>query len=194
MGFRLNSFWSQIHERRWYANEIYFRCILTLPVPDERLGDYRLCYRGIAFHLVSPASAAAVSSSAAFSTDSTPPQARDPVDTLSSGLEEQLIVKRIYVFLGQNLEEAKQVCSPIFNVSLSRFRIEMALVHVSCRKFRLAHLFDYTLGKDSFVMFSGLWTIAFCITNSEYNQLCSEYFNFWNRKQCPTIHSFIKRL
>ncbi|VDD74212.1 unnamed protein product [Mesocestoides corti] len=86
---------------------LIFSLNFPLLVPDDKPGTFRLCYRGITFIF---------SSDSEFNLDEKdstvavlPPTGAPSsiTDASVANSEEQLIVKRIYVFLGQNVTEAK---------------------------------------------------------------------------------------
>ncbi len=82
-------------------------------MPDERPGDYRLCYRGITFILSSPSDVDVTANESGLMSGTATPISIGGAsnitltDTVMSEFEEKLTVKRIYVFLGQNVDEAK---------------------------------------------------------------------------------------
>ncbi|BHF77682.1 hypothetical protein SprV_0602079100 [Sparganum proliferum] len=105
-------------------------------LPDESAsGNYRLCYRGITFILSAPAQED-VPTISGESTTPLSPGSRSPASNFSTVADMsrldtsdiQLVVKRIYLFLGQNISEAKppsQLPSSCYhgNIFLERLRV-----------------------------------------------------------------------
>ncbi|EUB60323.1 hypothetical protein EGR_04881 [Echinococcus granulosus] len=96
-------------------------------LPDEEPGYFRLCYRGLTFLAASAHEVDAIGAAGFEGDTSAPPSTigsatlTDPGTMTSEAGEEQLVVRRIFIFPGQNVEEAKTEfpCSP----SLLNFRI-----------------------------------------------------------------------
>nr|CDS21414.1 hypothetical protein EgrG_000182500 [Echinococcus granulosus] len=82
-------------------------------LPDEEPGYFRLCYRGLTFLAASAHEVDAIGAAGFEGDTSAPPSTigsatlTDPGTMTSEAGEEQLVVRRIFIFPGQNVEEAK---------------------------------------------------------------------------------------
>ncbi|KAL5964498.1 hypothetical protein TSMEX_007737 [Taenia solium] len=148
--------------------------------PDEEPGYFRLCYRGLTFLASCAHDMDVVGAAGSEETTSSPSSTLTELGaTTSETEEEQLVVRRIFIFSGQNVDEAKvppQLPASCYHGNI--FLERLLVVHANGRTAKLC--FDLVCQELSTIppVEPGLRRFSSCVAFGDSTQASSLSFTF----------------